>query len=397
MLDPKRRWRWILPLLAVSALLAYALQPRAVRVDVTPLSRGSMQATVDEEGRTQVKRRYVVSAPMAGRLLRIELTPGDRVTEGAVLARLVPADAPLLDPRTRSELEARLRAAEAARAQADASVARARIAVGAAQDDLARKRMLSSGDAISSHDLTLAESEAAARAQELAQAEFARKVSGHQLDEARAALARGRSGLLETFDVVAPAAGQVLRVMHESEGVVASGTALLEVGDPAALEIAADLLTVDAVRVRPGMPALIDHWGGPRPLAARVRYVEPSGFTKLSALGVEEQRVRVVLDLVDPATQWQSLGDNFRVEVHVVTWQGDSVLRVPALALFRRADGWAAFVVDHGRLRERRLEVGEQSPEAAEVRGGATEGELVVLRPGESLREGMRVAPVVVR
>ncbi|HEX8952911.1 MAG TPA: HlyD family efflux transporter periplasmic adaptor subunit, partial [Polyangia bacterium] len=197
---------------------------------------------------------------------------------------------------------------------------------------------------------------------------------------------------VDEFEIVAPTSGRVLRVLRESEGVVGAGTAIVEVGDASVLEVAADFLTVEAVRVRPGMAAFVDHWGGPKPLAARVRSVEPSGFTKVSALGVEEQRVRVLLDLTAAPAEWRALGDNFRVEVHVVAWQADDVLRIPTAALFRRGDDWAAFFVQDGKARARKLDVGEQSPELAEVRGGARDGETAVLRPGESLKDGVRVA-----
>jgi HlyD family secretion protein len=388
----KRRIWWIVIGGGLTALVALSMRPRALPVEVAPLTRGPMRVTIDEEGRTQVKRRYVVSAPLAGKLLRIERKAGDRVEEGAVLARLVPADAPLLDPRARAEQEARLHASEAAVAQADANVARARVADGSARDDLTRKRKLATSSAISAHDLEVAESDAASRIQDLASAEFGAKVADHQLAEARAALQRGRSGRVDEFEIVAPTSGQVLRVLRESEGVVTAGTALVEVGDPSVLEVAADLLTVEAVRVRPGMAAFIDHWGGARPLVARVRSVEPSGFTKVSALGVEEQRVRVLVDLAAPPEEWRALGDNFRVEVHIIAWQNDSVLRAPGAALFRRGESWGAFVVEDGRARARTLQVGEISADSAEVRGGAQAGDTVILRPGESLRDGARVA-----
>jgi HlyD family secretion protein len=389
------RWKWIGGGVLAVALSAAALRPHPLHVEASPLTRGPLRVTLDEEGRTQVKRRYVVSAPLAGKLLRIELRPGDRVDEGTVLARLVPADAPLLDPRARAEQEARLHAAEAAVAQADANVARSRVADTSARDDIQRKRLLSQKSAISARELELAETDAAARAQDLASAEFGAKVASHQLTQARAALLRGRTGRMDEFEIVAPASGRVLKVMRESEGVVTAGTALIEVGDPSALEIAADLLSVEAVRVRPGMEAYVDHWGGPPgdagTLAARVRSVEPSGFTKLSSLGVEEQRVRVILDLTAPPAAWQALGDNYRVEVHIVAWRADDVLRAPTAALFRRGDAWNAFFVEDGHIRARPLDVGEQTPERVEVRGGAHAGETVVLRPAESLRDGVRV------
>ena len=386
---------YLLAAVGALALVGVALRPHPIAVDAAPLTRGPMRVTLDEEGRTQVKRRYVVSAPLTGKLLRIERMAGDHVDEGTLLARLVPADAPLLDPRARAEQQARLHASAAAVAQANANVARARVADTAAHDDLARKRRLAQGSAISAHELELAESDAAARAQDLASAEFGAKVADHQLSQAQAALQRGRSGRVDEFEIIAPASGQVLRVLRESEGIVTAGTALLEVGDPSVLEVAAELLTVEAVRVRPGMPAFVDHWGGPHALEARVRSIEPSGFTKVSALGVEEQRVRVLLDLTAAPAQWRALGDNFRVEVHIIAWQADAVLRAPTAALFRRGEDWAAFAIEDGRVRARRLEVGEQSPELVELRGGAREGERVVLRPAESLRDGVRVEAAV--
>jgi HlyD family secretion protein len=317
------------------------------------------------------------------------------VNEGAILARLVPADAPLLDPRARAEQEARLHASEAALFQASATVERARALEAPAREDLARKQKLGAHAAIAAEELERAANEAAARAQDLASAEFGAKVAAHQLAEAQAALQRGRSGRVDEFPIVAPASGQVLRVLRENEGVVGAGTNLIEIGDPSALDVVTDLLTADAVRVRPGMAAFVDHWGGPNALAARVRSVEPSGFTKVSALGVEEQRVKVLLDFTSPPSQREELGDAFRVEVHVVAWQAAAALRLPTAALFRRGDSWMAFTVEDDRARARRVEVGEQAADVAELRGGAHEGELVVLRPSESLRGGLRVEPLV--
>jgi HlyD family secretion protein len=386
----RRKW-WIAVMVGIVGLLALAMRPRPLPVESARITRGPMRVTLDEEGRTQVKRRYQVSAPLAGKLLRIELKAGDHVDEGTVLARLVPADAPLLDPRTRAEQQARLHATEAAVSQANANVARAKVAAASARDDLSRKQQLSKGAAISAHELVLAETEAASRDQDMASAEFGAKVADHQLAESRAALERGKSGRMDEFEIVAPAAGRVLRVSRESEGVVTAGTQLIEVGDPNALEVSAELLTVEAVRVRPGMTAFVDHWGGKEALAARVRSVDPSGFTKVSALGVEEQRVRVILDLTAPPAEWRALGDNYRVEVHIVAWQADSVLRIPAAALFRRDDAWAAFLIEDGRARSRALTIGEQAPDVAELKSGAKEGDQVVLRPGESLRDGTRV------
>jgi HlyD family secretion protein len=390
----RKRIIWILVLAGVIGLVGAAMRPHPMKVDVATVSKGPLKVTIDEEARTQVKRRYTVSAPLAGKLLRVELKAGDRVDEGTVLARLVPADAPLLDPRARAEQEARLHASEAAVAQADANVTRARVADTSAREDLQRKQKLGQGGAISPRELDMAGSDAATRTQELASAEFGAKVAAHQLAEARAALQRGRSGRVDEFEILAPAPGRVLRVLRESEGVVTAGTNLIEVGDPGVLEVVADLLTVEAVRVRPGMPAFIDHWGGARALEAKVRSIDPSGFTKVSALGVEEQRVKVTLDPVGSPADWQALGDGYRVEVHVVVWEAPAVLRVPTAALFRRGDAWFAFAVDGNKVVARRLDIGEQSEDLAELRGGLKDGDRVVLRPGEALRDGVRVEAV---
>jgi len=320
------------------------------------------------------------------------------VTDGMVVAHLVPADAPLLDPRARAEQEARLHASEAMVAQAAANVGRAKVTDANARDDLARKRQLGKSGAISTRELEQAEADAASRAQDLASAEFGAKVADHQLTEARAALERGRTGRVDEFPIVAPAAGQVLRVLRESEGVVTAGTQLLEVGDLDALEISVDLLTVEAVKVRPGMSAFIDHWGGERTLEARVRTVDPSGFTKVSALGVEEQRVHVLLDLGAPPDAWRGrLGDSYRVEAHIVVWNADAALRVPTAALFHRDAGWAAYVIDGSRAHARTLELGAQSPDVAAVTSGLREGDRVVLRPGEGLVEDTRVEDIASR
>ncbi len=388
--------KWIAALVAVIGLVALIARPHPIAVDGARASSGPLRVTLDEEGRTQVKRRYTLSAPLTGKLLRIDLKAGDRVEEGAVLARLVPADAPLLDSRARAEQEARLHASEAATMQADANVQLARVNQATAESDLARKQKLAGSSAIAPRELDLAQSEAATRVQDLASAEFGAKVAAHQLTEARAALERGRSGKLDELPIVAPVSGQVLRVFRESEGVVTAGTQLLEVGDPRVLEVSAELLTVDSVQVRPGQRATIDHWGGAHPLDAQVRRIEPSGFTKVSALGVEEQRVRVLLDLVNARPEAQALGDNYRVEVHIVVWQADSVLRAPTAALFRRGDAWAAYVVADGRAQLRRIDVGHEAPDRFEVvNGGVAAGDLLVLRPGEALTDGARVAATV--
>lgn len=392
---PTSRRKWIglaIAGLVATALLAWLLRPRRVRVEVAPVTRGPMRVTVDEDGRTRVADRYVVSAPLAGRLERITLEPGDAVRAGQVVARIWPAEPALLDPRTRAELEARVRAAEAGRAQARAAVERAKVARALAESELARRRLLTAQGAAARRDLEIAEAELAARNKELASAHAGEAVARYELEVARAALRRSDDrSAARPFEVRAPIDGRVLRLRQESEAVLAPGTPLLELGDPSALEVVVDVLTTDAVRIAPGAPAEVHRWGGGEALPARVRRVEPGGFTKLSALGVEEQRVNVILDLLGPPSARARLGDDFRVEARIVTWQSDRVLRVPASAPFRHGDGWAVFVVEGRRARLQPIALGHRGTDVYEVLGGLEAGQEVVLHPGERLRDGVRV------
>jgi HlyD family secretion protein len=390
----RRIWkhaRLVLAVLVVAGIAAVALWPEPVEVDITRVERGPMQVTIDEDGETRVLERFVVSAPVAGRLQRIQLEPGDRVIRGkTVAARLTPTEAPLLDPRAAAELQVSIDAARAAVGQAQAERDRSAATLERARTFLQRQERLSNAGAIPRDDLEAAQTalktaEGARRAAEFA---VARAEQELQLAQARlkAPAPTGR-----TVDVVAPVDGVVLKRLRESESVVPSGEALLEIGDPNNLEVVADLLSTDAVRVKAGAPVLIERWGGGHAIRAHVRRVEPSGFMKVSALGVEEQRVNVIIDFDNPAGAASALGDAFRVEVRVIVWQEDDVLRVPVGSLFRRGDDWAVFVVDNDRVRLQIVELGQRNNEFGQILGGLDAGQAVVLHPPDTLTDGTRV------
>ncbi len=368
---------------AVLGLAAFVLlRPTAVPVDTARVARGSLQVTVDEEGETRVRDRYVVAAPVAGRVSRISSREGDAVGPGTVLARIYPAP---LDPRSRDQATARLEAAEDAERAAEAAAAQARAAHDQAHRGWDRARQLAAQNLIAPEERERAELEETSRARELESAEFRAQAAAHDVELARAALATDR----EPIVLRSPVRGRVLRVPEASERVVVAGAPLVEVGDPAKLEVVADLLSSDAVTVSPGALVLIEGWGGAAALPGQLRTVEPSGFTKVSALGVEEQRVNVVADFVDPPG---SLGDRYRVEIRIVVWRGDSVLTAPTSALFRRGDGWSVFVVDRGRARQRDVVVGHRTPFDAEILRGLAQGEVVIRHPSDRIAEGVRVA-----
>jgi HlyD family secretion protein len=392
----RRGRRALLGLLLAAATLAVvlALRPRPVPVDVARTTRGPLVVAVDESGKTRVKDRYVVSAPAAGSLSRVALDAGDGVKEGDVLAEIAPALAPLLDQRSRAESEARLGAALSALGQARAQTGRALSAKALAEQELARIQNLATGNAVTRQSLEQAQFDARMRAQEHASALFAEKVAAEEVRLARVTLGQGdRPARDRHVDVLAPVSGRVLRVFQKSAGVVAAGAQIVEVGDPAALEIVVDLLTTAAVQVKPGTEVVISGWGGEGPLAGRVRLVEPSGFTKASALGVDEQRVNVVVALTDPRESWAALGDGFRVETRLVLWRADDVLKAPQGAVFRHGDGWAVFRIDGGRANLVPVEIGHRGDTEVEILSGLAPGAAVAVHPGDRVKSGARVEP----
>jgi HlyD family secretion protein len=388
-----RRVLIALAVVAVIGLIVVAWIPNPVEVEVAEVSRGALVVTVNEDGRTRVKDRYTVSAPVTGNLARPDLEAGDSIEQEQVLARLVPLPPPLLDSRTRAEAKARVDAAIAARRQAQAAVNRARFQRDFAKEESRRAQAVVQQGGLARSDADRAVSTYRSSEEELRSAEFGGRVAEHQLKLAQTTLmqlsGQGEEG--EQLEIISPVAGQVLKLFQESEGVVQSGTPILELGDPAALEVVVDVLSQDATRIPTGAPALIERWGGKNPLRGHVRIVEPSAFTKLSALGVEEQRVNVIIDMDDDRELWQSLGDGYRVEARISVWEGKDVLRVPASAVFRSEDSWATFVVEGGTAVIRTVELGETNGLETEVLSGLDEGETVIAYPSDSVRDGVSV------
>jgi len=384
--------RVLISLAVVGGLLAVALWPTTVPVELGAVSRGPLMVTVDEEGTTRVRDRFIVSSPVAGRVLRIELEPGDAVKRGQIVARVRAEAPPLLDERTRAEAQAAIASARAALGRARAEEQRARATLAQLQRELTRIRELAQNRIVAPQELEAREAEAKGAEESVNAAVFAVQAATSEVQRAMARLAPptpDAAGRVVT--VTAPVDGVVLKRLRESESVVPPGDPLIEVGDPHRLEIVADLLSTDAVRVKPEARAIIEQWGGDKQLEARVRRIEPSGFTKISALGVEEQRVNVVLDFVDPAAAWTALGDAYRVEVRIVIWEAPAVLEVPTSALFREREKWAVYHVENGRARRVIVELGHQTGQEAEVVSGLSEGERVILHPGDTLSDGARV------
>jgi HlyD family secretion protein len=381
----------------VAAGLALGLMPRAQRVDIAEVKRAPLVVTVEEEGKTRVMERYLVSAPVSGYVRRSALKAGDAVKAGQVIAVIEPAHAVALDPRTRAQAQAQVSAAQAALAVAEQNARAARAAAELAQQERIRAESLQQSSFISEQALDSARSaETRARAAEQA-ASHSVKVARFELEMARAAVASATrlqgGGSLEALQVRAPVAAQVLKLLQESEGAVAAGQPLLEIGNPASLEVEVEVLSTHAVKIAPGSKVMLDRWGGEQTIEGTVRRVEPSGFTKISALGVEEQRVRVIVDFVSPREDWQSLGDGYRVEARFVLWEGDDILQVPTSALFRQGEGWAVFAVEGGRARVTPVETGQRAGLATQVLSGLAAGTRVVSHPDDKIGDGTRVKP----
>ena len=395
---PWRRIVWYLFWAAViGAALVYAFRPQPVPVDLAVIERGELTVTIDGDGQTRVREVYAVSAPLSGRVLRIERHVGDKVVANeTLLATIQPGDPTFLDRRARAQAEAVVKAAEAAFALAEAEQARALAELEFARAELKRAEELSTRGNISRRDLDRARLEertnAAARDTAIATVEMRR----FELETARAALIQpgedggegdGQSCCVEVYS---PVDGRILRVIHESEGMVAAGAWLVELGDPADLEIVVDLLSGDAVRIREGADVVIEDWGGVS-LAGRVRRVEPYAFTKVSALGIEEQRVNVIIDFTDPPAKWLGLGHGYRVDAHILDWRGADVLKLPLGALFRDGESWAVFVAEDGLARLRHIEIDHTNGREAELLDGLTAGMTVILHPGDRISEGVRI------
>ena len=393
-----RRWvLWIVGVVVAAAAVVLGTRPQPVPAELSQVTRGPIEVTIDEEGETRVRDRFVISAPLGGRVLRIELEPGDIVVASeTVLAVFLPSAPVLLDARSRAEAQAAVETALAALGQAEAYYEQAAAEVVFSRAEVERYRRLTRDGIVSVEQMETAQLDLDTRQEALEAAEYAVRTALSEVQAARVRLLRfsGQSADADgdTIEITSPVSGVVLRRLRESESVVPPGEALLEVGDPERIEVVTDYLSKDAVRIRPGQRVYIDRWGGDRPLAGRVRRVEPSGFTKISALGVEEQRVNVVIDITDPPEIWSGLGDGFRVETRVVVWESEDELKTPTGALFRRGDDWAVFAVEGGRAALRPIEVGERNAQEAQVLSGLAPGEQVVVYPSDSLSDGSKVA-----
>jgi len=382
----RRRAVWAALVVVAAGGGALALRPAAVPVEVAPVRRGPLQTTVDEEAVTRVRDRFTVAAPVAGRLARIRLREGDIVRAGDVVAHLAPAPA---DTRTAAQARAALAAAEARADETAVRTAEARASLAQALRDARRMRVLADAGAVSERDREQAQLAADLRRAELRAAESAVRAARADAGTARAALLGADPERAEApVAVRSPGTGRVLRLLEPSERVVAAGTPLLVLGDPEGLELVAEVLSEDAVEIRPGTPVRVERWGGSEPLSGRVRVVEPAGFERVSALGVEEQRVRVVigLDRVPAA-----LGDGYRVEARIVTWAAPGVLKVPTSTLVRDGSRWSVWIVEDGRARRRPVAAGHRGEGETEVLGGVSPGEQVVLYPDDRVIEGVRV------
>jgi HlyD family secretion protein len=401
---------------AVLGAIAYGLLPAPVEADLARVTRGLIRETVDQDGKTRIRERYTVSAPLAGRLLRIGLDPGDEVQAGkTILAQIEPRDPELLDARAVLQAEANVKAAEAKLKRTTPLLEEAIAAQEYAEGELKRLRdaRATNPGAVSESQVESALMEYRMRSAIVRSARHAEEIARFELAQAEAALLRSRPKNADEapagdashsqadgeetptngwhFTIPAPITGRVLRVFQESSAVVTAGTNLLELGDPTDLEVEIDVLSREAVKIKPNANVLLEHWGGDDPLNGSVRLVEPSAFTKISTLGVEEQRVNVIVDLVDPPSLRTALGDGFRVEARIVVAQAADVLKAPTSALFRVGDRWAVFRVEDGMARQQLVQLGLQNGLEAEVVEGLKEGDLVVTHPGDNIVDGAKV------
>lgn len=385
-----KRISTVLLLVVVGVLVIYAFRPKPLPVDTARASRGPLQVTIDEDGQTRAHDRFTLTAPVAGMLSRIALHEGDAVTADTVIAVIRPLP---IDSREEAEIRARIASAEALKREAEQQVARAETAHAQAKRDLGRAELLFKQGIMPSDRFEEAQSKEATLARDLEAAKDRAKAAAAEVQRAEAGLisvASERKEKRQAAPIRAPVDGRILRILEKSEGVVASGIPIVVLSNTNKIEIVADLLSTDAVKVQPGAAVSVENWGGDEPLRARVRTIEPFGFTKVSALGIEEQRVNVIADFIDPPA---NLGDGYRVDVHIVIWENSDVLKVPASALFRVGNAWRVFVFEGGVARTRSVEVGYRNALEAEIRSGLQEGEEVVLHPSNDIEEGVAIMP----
>lgn len=394
-LRPRATWRKYVPYAIGAALVLMiisAMAPKPVEVEIAQVTTGPLTVTVLEEGKTRIRHRYMILPPVAGLLNRVDLRAGAKIEAGkTVLATLAPEPSSFLNPRAQAEAEARVKSAESSRMQRETQVERARAALSLAEKEMARAQELKKSGAIATKEWDTAESQATILKRELGMAEFGLTTADYDLAQAQAALMQAQSPApekAEPFKILAPVDGFVLNVFEESSRVVTPAIPIMEVGDPRDLEAEIELLSSDAAGVQPGAEVGIEQWGGDKPLRGRVTVVEPGGYTKVSSLGVEEQRVKVRVDFLDPLPPGYTIGDRYRVEARIVTWRSDNVLQIPAGALFRRGGDWITFLADGGRARLTKVNAGHMNGVAAEVLGGLSAGQKVVVHPPDVLADG---------
>lgn len=391
-----RRILMIVGGIALVVLIAFAFIPKPVEVDIAHVKRGPLQISVNEDGQTRIRERYTISAPLGGRMLRIDLEPGDNAEVGQLLAVIEPRDPELLDSRAHAESEARVESAQSAVKQAEANLKRSEANLKLAQSDAEKYKAMYKKGGVTQKERDDAVLLMQVRTQEFAAAQFAGQIARFQFDLAKAALVHtaatgDRPRSLDRLQIQAPCGGRVLRVFQKSEGFVTAGIPLLEFGDPVDLEAVVDVLSTDAVAIEPGDPVTIEHWGGNGALQGRVRVVEPAAFTKVSSLGVEEQRVNVIIDFVDPPAVRNGLGDGYRVEAAIIIWEQNDVLKVPTSALFRRDQQWNVFRVEEGKAVQAPVTIGRRNGLEAQVIEGLDEKDEVVIYPADNVVAGASV------
>jgi HlyD family secretion protein len=380
--------------IVITGLLIWGFLPQAIPVEALQAHRAPLTITIEEEGKTRVIDRYIISAPVDGITCRLKYDVGDEVKQDQVLMSITPLQSQILDPRSRAQAEAQVAAARAALSSAEQQFNSAKAAEALSALELERLKPLLAKGLIARDAYDRASTDAHSRLAEKRSAGFNVEVAQYELKAAQSVLdvnTNASDNSPERIPVSSPINGKVLKVNHECEGPVRTGEALLEVGDPQALEVEVDVLSADAVRIKPGMDVVFDHWGGEQHLTGVVRVVEPVGFTKVSALGVEEQRVLIIADFHSPNSSWQKLGDGYRVVARFILWHHEDVLQIPTSSLFQSNQQWAAFVVENGKAVKREVSIGKRNGLAAEVLSGIVEGERVINHPPENVDDGVRV------
>lgn len=391
----KKKLLWIGAGLLSFALLSWIFMPHPLEVETATVTKGRFERAIEEDGKTRLRERYVVSAPLAGRVARITLMEGDAVVRGAQIATLSPTAPAFLDARTEDELRARVGTIEAGVRRAQVGIERAKAALDQANSELKRSETLMQQGFVSANQNETARLNARLREKEFDSARQDEHAARHDLEQAHVALRQyaqpSTSSRARTWEVKAPVNGKVLKVVHQSEGTVAAGMPLLELGDPTKLEVVVDILTVDAVQVVPGLPVQIRTGDTGRVLGGRVRLVEPAAFTKVSALGVEEQRVNAVIDITSPYEDWRMLGDGFRVDVRILVQVVEDAIKVPVSALYPIGTQSGTFVVEEGRAKQKKVEIAARGGTEGWVTQGLEPGAHVIVYPPTTLKDGARV------